>query len=71
MEGGEEREPSQETLGTECPKFIVTAKSVLLADMTPSRPRSIDWANSLLMAAGQWDPALTRQEFWGKDGGEE
>lgn len=35
MEGGEEREPSQETLGTECPKFIVTAKSVLLADMTP------------------------------------
>lgn len=69
MEGGEEARPARRLWEQNVPNSV-TAKSVLLADMIPSRPHTICWADSPLMAAGQWDPALTRQEFWRRNRGE-
>lgn len=69
MEGGQEETPTRRLWEQNVPNSV-TAKSVLMADMTPSRPYTIYWADSPLMAADQWDLALTRQEFWGRDGGE-
>lgn len=64
------RKREEKTLGTECPKFKVKAKTVLLADMILCRPHTICWADSPPVAAGQWDPMLTRQEHWRRNKGE-
>lgn len=68
MEGGEGKR-EEKTLGTERPKFAVTAKSVLLADTILCRPHTICRADSPPVAAGWWDPMLTRGEHWRRNKG--
>ena len=62
MESRREQRERAGDLGTERPAFTVTAMSLLLAATVPSRPHTICRADSPLVAAGQWGPALTRPE---------
>lgn len=70
MERWREQRGRARDLGTEMPQVHSHCSSVLLADVVPSPPHTICWADSPLMAAGQWDPALTRPGWSGGVRGE-